>query len=142
VGIEQHFLRWCSISFICKEFSLSRYALYRHAHALGLFTQRKHNVLAALEPIIEQSGQVTASASAVIAAIQLYQRLSREQEQLDKGQRSDSVELSDRILKEDREATAQNGSSPESLPGTMESTPGAGKEDIGEAQSPEHPTVQ
>jgi hypothetical protein len=53
-----------------------RATVYRHAHALGLFSKRQRNVRAALERIIEKAGEVDVSASAVVAAVQVYSKIN------------------------------------------------------------------
>ena len=75
--IEGAFIGWRSPAAIAEEYGLAdRASVYRHAHALGLFEKRKRNVRAALERIIEKTGEVDVTASAVVAAVQAYAKIS------------------------------------------------------------------
>jgi len=75
--IEQDFVAWRSPIAIAEEYGLAdRISVYRHARAFGLFEKRKRNVRAALERIIEKSGDVDLTASAVVAAIQTYAKIN------------------------------------------------------------------
>lgn len=48
--IERDFINWRSPATIAKHYKLAnRASVYRHAHALGLFTKRQRNVRAAGE---------------------------------------------------------------------------------------------
>src|SRR4029077_19093132 len=73
--IEAGFVNWASPANLAEQYGLAdRTSVYRHAHALGLFEKRKRNVRAALERIIEKSGEVEVTALAVVAAIQPTRR--------------------------------------------------------------------
>jgi hypothetical protein len=75
--METAFMNWESPASITKQYGLAdRTTVYRHAHALGLFEKRKRNVRAALERIIEKSGEVEVTASAVVSAIQAYAKIN------------------------------------------------------------------
>jgi len=63
---------WNSPVRISKDYGVSRDSVYRHAHALGLMAKRRRNVSSALERIIEQAGEVEASAAAVVSAVAAY----------------------------------------------------------------------
>jgi hypothetical protein len=47
---------------LAAEYLISRDAIYRHAHALGLMEKRRRNLRAALEKIIEEAGEVEVNA--------------------------------------------------------------------------------
>jgi hypothetical protein len=69
-AIEEAFLHWRSADDLDEEYDLtSPAAIYRHAHATGLFEQRSRNMRYALENIIERSDSVPATADSVIRAI-------------------------------------------------------------------------
>jgi hypothetical protein len=69
--IEAEFVAWRSPAALAQQYGLAdRAGVYRHAHALGLFTRRQQNVRAALERIIEKSGEVEVTATALVAALQ------------------------------------------------------------------------
>jgi hypothetical protein len=75
--IEQDFIAWRSPASITKQYGLqNRSTVYRHAHALNLFSTRQRNVRAALEKIIERAGEVDVTASAVVAAVQAYSKIN------------------------------------------------------------------
>ena len=74
--IEQRWIDWEHMSQIKYEYQVSHDAMYRHAHALGLFEKRKKNIMRALERIIEKVMTTQPSASAVVAAINAYIKLN------------------------------------------------------------------
>jgi hypothetical protein len=67
--IEEEFLHWMSPPFIALEYGLDRRAIYRHAHALGLFEKRDRNYRFALGYIIEKAARVKPTADAIIRAV-------------------------------------------------------------------------
>jgi hypothetical protein len=70
--IEADFLDWVPAGEIAEEYKLgSHRAVYRHAHAFGLFDRRRGFVERALDNIIERSGEAKITAGAVVAAIRL-----------------------------------------------------------------------
>ncbi len=76
-AIEEAFLHWISPEFITKEFELPDWStLYRHAHATGLFAQRRRNVRFALENVIERSVEVEITAAGLVRAIRAYASLT------------------------------------------------------------------
>ena len=84
-AIEEEFLRWYSPEYIARDHDLPRVsAIYRHAHAFGLFDRRRRTLRFALEPIIEQADSVQADASTVIRAIRTYARLDSRGNLLDR----------------------------------------------------------
>jgi hypothetical protein len=91
--IEGAFVSWKSPISIAAEYGLADTAsVYRHAHALGLFEKRQRNIRAALEKIIERSGEVEVTASAVVAAVQAYAKINAAGEWID---RTETVNLND-----------------------------------------------
>jgi hypothetical protein len=69
--IEVDFVNWKSPVLIATDYGLAdRTSVYRHAHAFGLMEKRRRNVRAALERMIEKSGDVDVTSSAIVAAIQ------------------------------------------------------------------------
>lgn len=76
-AIEEAFLHWMSPDFITEEFELPDWStLYRHAHATGLFAQRRRNVRFALENIIERSVEVEITAAGLVRAIRAHASLT------------------------------------------------------------------
>lgn len=76
-AIEQEFLRWYAPEDIARDHDI-RYAsaIYRHAHATGLFERRRSTIRLALEPLIEQATGVIATADSVVRAIRTYAQLN------------------------------------------------------------------
>ncbi|MGE5736552.1 MAG: hypothetical protein ACM34E_15775 [Acidobacteriota bacterium] len=74
--IEQAFINWSNTTKLAARYSVSRDAIYRHAHALGLMDKRRRNVRAALEKIIEKAGDVEVNAAAVVSAVSALARIN------------------------------------------------------------------
>ena len=75
--IETAFLNWEPAFQLVADFKLpARSTIYRHAKAADLLNQRRKNLLAALDQIVEQAGRVPPTASGVLRAIELSCRLS------------------------------------------------------------------
>lgn len=69
-AIEEAFVHCRTLSDLDLDSDLpSEDAIYRHAHALGLFEQRNRNMRYALENIIARSESATVSADSIIRAI-------------------------------------------------------------------------
>lgn len=112
--IETAFVNWESPAAITSEYGLAdRTSVYRHAHALGLFKQRKRNVRAALERIIEKSGEVEVTASAVVAAIQAYAKINAQGQWIERSEHVNLNELFERMSKDELEAYARDGKLPD-----------------------------
>jgi hypothetical protein len=67
--IEQDFLHWHSASTIASDFDLEYSAIYRHAHATGLFNERLTNIRYAAVHIAEQAESVQPTAGDVLKAV-------------------------------------------------------------------------
>ncbi|MGH9714592.1 MAG: hypothetical protein ACRD5M_14955 [Candidatus Acidiferrales bacterium] len=77
-AIEEAFIHWRWFDFDDEEDDPpTQSAIYRHAHALGLFELRRHNMHFALENLIEGSHAAPATAESVIHAIRAYSCLKR-----------------------------------------------------------------
>jgi hypothetical protein len=96
-----------------------RTTVYRHAHALGLFEKRKRNVRAALERIIEKSGEVEVTASAVVAAIQAYAKINAQGQWVERNEHVNLNELFERMSRDELEAYAKDGKLPEWFTNTV-----------------------
>jgi hypothetical protein len=122
--IETAFVNWESPASITKQYGLAdRTTVYRHAHALGLFEKRKRNVRAALERIIEKSGDVEVSASAVVAAIQAYAKINAQGQWVERSEHVNLNELFERMSKEELETYACDGALPAWFTRTLSATP-------------------
>jgi hypothetical protein len=119
--IEEDFVAWKSPAVIAEEYGLNdRRNVYRHAHALGLFDNRRRNIRAALEKIIEKVGEVDVNASAVVAAVQAYAKINAAGQWIDRSEHLNLNELFDKMSKDELEAYARDGS----LPGWFTETVG------------------
>jgi len=130
--IERDFINWRSPAAIAKQYELGhRATMYRHAHALGLFSKRQRNVRAALERIIERAGEVEPTAAAVVAAVQAYSKINATGQWVDRTEHVNLNELFDRMSQEELEAYAQDGTLPRwftnSVAATAESGPTEGE---------------
>ena len=106
--IEREFINWTGPKAIAKDFGLrDRTAIYRHAHALDLFSKRQRNIRAALEKIIERAGDVEVTAAAVVAAVQAYGRLNAQGQWIDRVEHVDLNKLFDRMTEAEMEAYAK-----------------------------------
>ena len=115
--IEREFIAWRSPAELAKQFGLpDRTAVYRHAHATGLFEKRKRNLRAALERIIEKSGDVEVTASSVVAAVQAYARISAAGQWIESHEVVKPRELFERMTHQELETYAQTGALPEWFP--------------------------
>ena len=111
--IEQAFVMWASPAAIAQQYGLAhRASVYRHAHALQLFSKRQQNVRAALERIIEQVDDVEVSASAVVAAIQTLAKINAVGRWIDPTERVSLHDLFGRMTREELEAYARDGKLP------------------------------
>lgn len=78
--IEAEFIRWTNPHDLVTYFNLGgRSAVYRHAHATGLFARRKRELCRTLESILETSDSATfETAPVLISAARLYSHLDEE----------------------------------------------------------------
>jgi hypothetical protein len=123
--IESAFTSWRSPAQIATEYGLAdRASVYRHAHAFGLFEARKRNIRAALEKIIERAGDVDATASAVVAAVQAYAKINAAGEWVDRTETVSLNELFERMTDHELEDYAQRGTLPAWFKATVGATQG------------------
>jgi hypothetical protein len=77
--IDQAFLHWSPGEYIVRQYQLtSLSAIYRHAHACGLWNLRRSHIRRALDRIIEHAGYCKPSGNAVIRAIEISCRFDEE----------------------------------------------------------------
>ena len=75
--IEREFMMWKSAKEIANDFQLpSHTSVYRHAHAAGLFDQRRGKTIFALDRVIEHACDVKPTAAAVVSAIALIVKIN------------------------------------------------------------------
>jgi hypothetical protein len=122
--IEREFINWTGVKAISKEFGLKdRTAVYRHAHAFGLFEKRRRNVRAALERIIEHVGEVDVTAQAVVTAVQAYAKINAQGQWIDRTEQVNLNELFERMTQEELEMYARDGQLPVWFTQTVVATP-------------------
>ncbi len=111
--IEREFINWTGATAIAKQFALAdRTAVYRHAHAFGLFARRQRNIRAALEKIIERAGEVEVTSAAVVTAVQAYAKINTQGQWIDRSEHVNLNELFDRMTSEEMETYATEGTLP------------------------------
>ncbi len=75
--IDDAFINWESVNSIAREFNIERRAVYRHAHATGLFPKRDRNIRRALGLIIHRADKVQGvTADSVIRAIHMLAHIN------------------------------------------------------------------
>ncbi len=111
--IEEAFVNWDSLACIAKQYGVSRDAMYRHAHALGLMEKRRRNVRAALERIIERASDVEVNASAVVGAVSAYARINSRGEWLERTETVNLAEMFQRMNPAELDTYAKTGLVPE-----------------------------
>jgi hypothetical protein len=126
--IEREWIGWGSTNRIAKQYRISRDALYRHAHAVDLFSKRQRNIRRALERIIEQAESVQVNGSAVVAAIQAYAKINDSGQWIERVQGTNMNELFDKMTIPELETYARDGSLPEWFTATVGATPSDGQE--------------
>jgi hypothetical protein len=108
--IERVFISWTSAKAIVKEFGLKdRTALYRQAHALGLFAKHQRNTRAALERIIERVGDVEVTAAAVVAAVQAYAKVNSKGQWIERVEHLGMNDMFERMTREELGFYAKDG---------------------------------
>jgi hypothetical protein len=78
--IDEHFTNWHSVRELADEYDIDRRAIYRHAHATGLFPIRDRHLRRALGLLIEDAEIVEVSADSVIRAVRTMAHLNSEGE--------------------------------------------------------------
>jgi hypothetical protein len=138
-AIEQDFIHWTSVSEIQQIYTVTRYSVYRHAHAFDLFNKRAKNIRAALDKIIEQVNGVLVSGPTIISAIKMAMKMDEKQED------PDPKKVFEQMSKAEREAFASDGSLPEWFSGARAAAPHGGERGEDEEdrdQTPESTPVQ
>jgi hypothetical protein len=74
--IEEEFLEWHSCRNIVRDYQIDERALYRHAHALGLFHRRANTVRFALGHIVEQAANVEVTANSIVSAVRVFAHIT------------------------------------------------------------------
>ncbi|HXX19759.1 MAG TPA: hypothetical protein VEJ46_10180 [Candidatus Acidoferrum sp.] len=75
-AVEEEFLHWINPWDIARHYGVEWRAIYRHAHARGLFAARERNLRFALAHIVEQATSVNPTTDGVLRAIRAYSCLN------------------------------------------------------------------
>jgi hypothetical protein len=115
--IEREFISWKNAANIVTEYKLrDRSALYRHAHAVDLFSRRDRNVRAALGRIIEKVDDVRVTAGAVVQAIALHTRINARGELVERNEQVGINDLFEKMNHDEKESYAKDGTLPSWFP--------------------------
>lgn len=76
LGIEEDFIHWRCPDDIAADYKLNPRSVYRHAHATGLFKQRRRNLRCVYETFLERAEYVRCSASEIIRVARVYASIS------------------------------------------------------------------
>jgi hypothetical protein len=74
--IDEAFVNWECVYKIAREFEISARAIYRHAHATGLFDKRDRNLRRALGHLIHEADRVVPTAETVLGAAKIFAHLN------------------------------------------------------------------
>jgi hypothetical protein len=77
-AIEEEFIHWHNPNDTRYDYGITRAALYRHAHAVGLFARRERNLRSALGHMIQRSMNITPTSDSILRAIRAYSCLNRD----------------------------------------------------------------
>ena len=124
--IEEYFINWGSTELIAKRYGPSRDSMYRHVHALDLFSKRRRNIRMALDQIIERLDFTPMSGSQIVSAIKAYAKINSAGQEVEPMQGTNPKELLERMSQEEREAFARGGSLPAWFSDGIGATPSDG----------------
>jgi hypothetical protein len=111
------------------QYAVSRDSLYRHAHALDLFSKRRKNLPMALDKIIERVDVTQISGSVILSAIKAHAKISGAGQAREPVQTTEPKKLFEQMSPEERRAFAQDGSLPKWFPGVRGTTGQAQEEE-------------
>ncbi|MDR3720381.1 MAG: hypothetical protein P4L00_02175 [Candidatus Acidoferrales bacterium] len=77
-AIEEEFIHWHNPNDTRYDYEVSRAALYRHAHAVGLFARRERNLRSALGHMVQRVMNVAPTSDSILRAIRAYSCLNRD----------------------------------------------------------------
>jgi len=140
--IEDRWVNWCDTQRLAKDFNISRYTVYRHMHALGLFRKRQQNIARTLELIIERLEWTSVTGAQIVAAINAYVKLQAEEQRREPTQSANVNLLFERMTEEERVGFLQKGTLPEWFSQAIAPAPSEGAEERKEGGVLEQTTVQ
>jgi hypothetical protein len=74
--IDEAFVNWECVYKIAEEYEIGRRAIYRHAHATGLFAKRDRNLRSALGHIIHEADRVSPTADSIVRAVRMFAHIN------------------------------------------------------------------
>src|ERR1019366_2231810 len=111
--IEADFVSWQSPGELALQYRITRNAIYRHAHAFGLFSRRNRNIRAALGQIIEQAGRFPVTGQSVVAAIAVLSKINAQGQWIDRSEMVSLNSLFERMSQKELEEYARDGTLPQ-----------------------------
>jgi hypothetical protein len=113
--IEEAWLNWSSPAKIEYDYRVSRDALYRHCHALGLFSKRRKNLIRPYERIVERMDGVDFNGANVISALKEIEKLDSAEKASDAAQSADPKPAAQETTAKGSDSCALGGSSTRTL---------------------------
>jgi hypothetical protein len=111
--IDQRFIGWEPPSSIARENHFNVRALFRHAHATGLFAKRDTNVRAALSRIIEKGMSLRGvTASSVVQAVAVFSKINAAGKWINRSETVSLGDLFERMSYQEMEEYAREGTLP------------------------------
>ena len=141
-GIEEEWINWASATQLAAYWGFSRFSLYRHAHALGLFRQRRQNIRMIYERILERVDSVAIGGAVILSTADAYRKILAEEERSEQTQAPGPREWLGRMSAAEREAFVRDGTLPDWMSGDGTATPGDEQKDETENQSTDDTKVQ
>lgn len=140
--IELDFLHWHTASNIAADHGLETWAIYRHAHASGLFEERMLNMRYAAIHIVEWADSVKPSAMAVLHAMRACTLINDEGKWIDPPKRIviERRNFTDEVAT-DKATTAESGATGPSAASSSSPTAPAQPPTPPSAQPPARPAV-
>jgi hypothetical protein len=105
--IDEAFVNWECVYKIADEYEIDRRAIYRHAHATGLFERRDRNLRGALGHIIHEADRVSPTADSVVRAVRMFAHINA---------RGDWVNPPTRVIFSTATARPANAATPPATP--------------------------
>ena len=140
--IEEAWIGWGYTNHIAKDYGVSRDSIYRHAHALGLFSKRQKNHKLVVEKIMERLDWTEIHGSDILSAIKIYEKIISAEQRIEQAQATNPKELLERMSQEERDAFARDGSLPAWFSKAIGATPDDGQKGEKDSQATETTRVQ
>jgi len=135
-AIDELFVDWTSPDELVKKYtSLSRDAIYRHAHAYSLFDQRRKNMGRALEKIIERLDWTSTTGSDILSAIKMLMKMESPKQAEDPAHENNQNKLIARRSPAESAASTPDAALPERSPELSSATLGDGHQGGSESGS-------